>query len=155
LKRRERKHERQKKGRVNRKRKLQELCEKHPELKKELKIDRTRGRPTVEQSQPQLLAAIVDIATHGYTRRQMACKYSACETASRTDRATRTSSTAGVLWLPSTTWDDLVSVLGRQEVCFISQDDKARVPIGITAANKQPPLLMHADYKVNCLIVIG
>ena len=44
--------------------------------------------------------------------------------------------------------EELASVLGPQEVCFISQDDKARVPIGITAANKQAPLLMHLDYKV-------
>lgn len=32
---------------------------------------------------------------------------------------------------------------------FISQDDKARVPIGITAANKQAPLLMHVEYLVH------
>lgn len=32
---------------------------------------------------------------------------------------------------------------------FISQDDKARVPIGITAATKQAPLLMHVHYKVS------
>jgi len=44
--------------------------------------------------------------------------------------------------------EEVASVLGPQEVCFISQDDKARVPIGITAANKQAPLLMHVEYKV-------
>jgi hypothetical protein len=44
--------------------------------------------------------------------------------------------------------EELASVLGPQEVCFISQDDKARVPIGITAANKQAPLLMHLEYRV-------
>ena len=31
---------------------------------------------------------------------------------------------------------------------FHSQDDKAIVPIGITAASKQAPLLMHMEYKV-------
>lgn len=31
---------------------------------------------------------------------------------------------------------------------MISQDDKSRVPIGLTAANKQAPLLMHLEYKV-------
>ena len=40
------------------------------------------------------------------------------------------------------------SILGPDAVCFISQDDKARVPIGLTAANKQAPLLMHVEYKV-------
>lgn len=43
----------------------------------------------------------------------------------------------------------LTSILGPIEVCFISQDDKARVPIGMTAANKQSPLLMHVQYKVS------
>ncbi|KZR95939.1 Uncharacterized protein APZ42_009998, partial [Daphnia magna] len=36
-----------------------------------------------------------------------------------------------------------------QEVCFVSQDDKCRVPIGLTAANKQSPLLMHVEYRVS------
>ena len=31
----------------------------------------------------------------------------------------------------------------------ISQDDKARVSIGLTAANKQRPLLMHVEYRVS------
>lgn len=30
----------------------------------------------------------------------------------------------------------------------MSQDDKARVAIGITAANKQAPILMYVEYKV-------
>lgn len=42
----------------------------------------------------------------------------------------------------------LASLLGPQEVFFLSQDDKARVPIGIVAANKQAPLLMHMEYRV-------
>jgi len=33
--------------------------------------------------------------------------------------------------------EEVASILGPQEVCFLSQDDKARVPLGITAANKQ------------------
>lgn len=45
--------------------------------------------------------------------------------------------------------EELSSVLGHNEVCFISQDDKARVPIGLTAANKQAPLLMHVEYRVS------
>ena len=38
---------------------------------------------------------------------------------------------------------------GPNEVCFKSQNDKARVPIGLTAANKQIPWLMHVEYRVN------
>lgn len=44
--------------------------------------------------------------------------------------------------------EEVASILGPLEVCFLSQDDKARVPIGLTAANKQAPLLMHMEYKV-------
>lgn len=42
----------------------------------------------------------------------------------------------------------IASILGPQ-VIFISQDDKARVPIGLTAANKQAPRLMHVEYRVS------
>lgn len=44
--------------------------------------------------------------------------------------------------------EELASVLGPNEVGFISQDDKARVAIGLTAANKQSPMLMHVEYKI-------
>ena len=33
-------------------------------------------------------------------------------------------------------------------MCIISQDDKAKVPLGITAAKTQAPVLMHLEYKV-------
>jgi len=33
--------------------------------------------------------------------------------------------------------EELSSILGPKEVCFMSQDDKCRVPIDVTAANKQ------------------
>ncbi|KAJ8684545.1 hypothetical protein QAD02_020337 [Eretmocerus hayati] len=42
-------------------------------------------------------------------------------------------------------------MLGPGQVGFISQDDKAKVPIGLTAAKKQAPLLMHVEYMVNLL----
>ena len=44
--------------------------------------------------------------------------------------------------------EELASLLGPKQVTFISQDDKARVPLGVTAANKQTPLLMHVEYRV-------
>nr|XP_043066048.1 uncharacterized protein LOC122321057 [Drosophila bipectinata]XP_043066049.1 uncharacterized protein LOC122321057 [Drosophila bipectinata] len=44
--------------------------------------------------------------------------------------------------------ENVASVLGPAQVFFLSQDDKARVPIGLAAANKQAPLLMHLEYKV-------
>lgn len=44
--------------------------------------------------------------------------------------------------------EEIASVLGDNEVTFLSIDAKARVPIGITAASKQAPLMMHLDYKI-------
>ena len=44
--------------------------------------------------------------------------------------------------------EEMASILGDSEVTFLSVDAKARVPIGITAASKQAPLIMHLEYKV-------
>ena len=43
---------------------------------------------------------------------------------------------------------ELVSYLGPDYVFFYSPDDKCRVALGITAATKQAPMLMHLEYKV-------
>ena len=44
----------------------------------------------------------------------------------------------------------MISCFGEKCVFVISIDDKAKVPIGVTAATKQAPLMMHVSYKV-CL----
>lgn len=44
--------------------------------------------------------------------------------------------------------EEIASILGPEQVLFISQDDKAKVPIGKTAAKVQAPVLMHLTYKV-------
>ena len=52
--------------------------------------------------------------------------------------------------------EELAVFFGLKLGSFIGQDDKAHVPIGITAANKQAPLLMSLKYKVhNCRIMIS
>lgn len=43
------------------------------------------------------------------------------------------------------------SFFGLKQVCFLSQDDKARVPLGLSAANKQSPMLMHVEYRVKLM----
>lgn len=43
---------------------------------------------------------------------------------------------------------EMASFLGPAFVGILSQDDKARVPLGITAANKQQQILMHMQYAV-------
>lgn len=45
--------------------------------------------------------------------------------------------------------EEVPSILGPNKKKFISQDHKARVPIGLTAANKQSPFLMHVEYRVS------
>ena len=44
--------------------------------------------------------------------------------------------------------EELASLFGPDLTSFIGQDDKAHVPTGITAVNKQAPLLMSVKYKV-------
>ena len=44
--------------------------------------------------------------------------------------------------------EELAAILSPAEVTFHSQDDKAKVPVGLTAANKQAPTLMHMEYQV-------
>lgn len=44
--------------------------------------------------------------------------------------------------------ESLASLLGPQQVFVLSQDDKARVPIGLPAVKSQSPLLMHMEYRV-------
>ncbi|KAJ6642919.1 hypothetical protein Bhyg_07875, partial [Pseudolycoriella hygida] len=44
--------------------------------------------------------------------------------------------------------EELSSFLGPNEVLFMSNDDKARVTIGLTAAKHQAPMLMHVEYKI-------
>ena len=43
----------------------------------------------------------------------------------------------------------LLSILGPDQCICISQDDKARVALGVTAANKQSPVLMGVQYRVS------
>ena len=43
---------------------------------------------------------------------------------------------------------DIASLFGAKNVFVLSVENKAKVPIGVTAANKQSPLIMHVDYEV-------
>lgn len=46
------------------------------------------------------------------------------------------------------TLEELADIFDPDQVTFHPQNNKAKVPIRITTANKQAPLLMHANYKV-------
>jgi hypothetical protein len=43
---------------------------------------------------------------------------------------------------------NLAIEMGERCVFFLSQDDKARIPLGLPAAHKQAPILMHMEYVV-------
>ncbi|CAG8798112.1 40612_t:CDS:1, partial [Gigaspora margarita] len=43
---------------------------------------------------------------------------------------------------------EMVSLLGPQSILTISQDDKARIPLGLAVANKQAPILIRVEYRV-------
>ena len=45
--------------------------------------------------------------------------------------------------------EEIAAILGPAEVVFHSQDDKAKVLIGLTAAKKQSPLIMHMKYQIS------
>ncbi|KAL5491710.1 hypothetical protein EMCRGX_G017057, partial [Ephydatia muelleri] len=183
------------KYRAKRKHVMLDLCEKNPEVKELLKLREKSGRPRLEEDQPLLLQAIVDIALHGapaHERRQ--CEvYRSIKTLDELTAQLKKDGfqisrsgtylrliprrgnsiegkrhvvTAPVQLLRSKNdlhckhidaafcfetikrLEELSSMLGPKEVCFLSQDDKARVPIGLTAATMQSPLLMHVEYRV-------
>ncbi|CAG7725321.1 unnamed protein product [Allacma fusca] len=43
---------------------------------------------------------------------------------------------------------DVAELFGPANVLVVSQDDKARVPIGLPAENKQVPILMTLKYRM-------
>lgn len=55
----------QQKCRQTKKLKLEEICEKNPQVGEILRPRRTRGQPRIDDKQPNLLSTIVDIATVG------------------------------------------------------------------------------------------
>ena len=56
---------RQKKSRDNKKKVIDELIDQDPSIATKLKIRKESHRPRIEDDQPSLLKAIIDIATHG------------------------------------------------------------------------------------------
>lgn len=43
---------------------------------------------------------------------------------------------------------ELAAILGNDQVLILSQDDKAKVPIGIPAASKQQAIMMNVEYRI-------
>ncbi|CAM9580204.1 unnamed protein product, partial [Heterosigma akashiwo] len=49
----------------------------------------------------------------------------------------------GIMYL-----EQLASLMGGEDVCIISMDDKHKVPLALAAADLQAPILMHLKYRV-------
>ena len=43
---------------------------------------------------------------------------------------------------------NIETLFGHEQVTFLSCDDKARIPLGISAVQKQAPIVMSLEYKV-------
>eukprot|EP00731_Ephydatia_muelleri_P018367 Em0011g407a len=117
------------KYRAKRKHVMLDLCEKNPEVKELLKLREKSGRPRLEEDQPLLLQAIVDIALHGapaHERRQ-------CE-----------------VYRSIKTLDELTAQLKKDGFQISRSGTYLRlIPRrGLTAATMQSPLLMHVEYRV-------
>lgn len=187
--------ERSKRFREGRRSKLEEACNSNPELKNQLKLRSKRGRPSVEEDQPEFLKQILNIAMHGsaaHEKRQNEVYRTIMTLDDLTAQLNRDGfdvkrSTVYIRLQPKRSsshqgkrhvstvpvkliraqndhhskhpdgffctatinrLEEVASLLGPEEVFFLSQDDKCRVPIGLTAANKQAPLLMHLEYRI-------
>ena len=44
--------------------------------------------------------------------------------------------------------EDLVVVMGRENVAILVKDNKALIPLGLHAANKQSPIMINKEYPV-------
>ncbi|XP_037033492.1 uncharacterized protein LOC119072388 isoform X2 [Bradysia coprophila] len=175
---------------------LAEIRMNHPEVVEKFgSKKRKAGRPRIEETQSELLNALVDIATYGcgadqkrrsnmmrsiHTLDELTAELNSqgfqvkrgavylrlLPRNSSTIEGKRHITTVPVKLVRATNdlhkqhvdtkfckasisyLEEVASVLGPKEVLWLSQDDKARVPIGKTAANKQTPLVMHLEYRV-------
>ncbi|XP_037029339.1 uncharacterized protein LOC119069393 [Bradysia coprophila] len=196
LKKKERDMIRHRKRRLRKKASLENACENNPDLKKKLSIRGKVGRPRIEEDQPYLLKAIIDLAMHGSAAHERRRDDSIRTVKTLDDLVTKLREDYGYNLSRSATYlrllpkranstegkrhvnsvpvklirpdndlhkdhmdgrfakttishiDSMASLLGPNEVTYISQDDKAKVAIGLPAASKQAPLLMHMEYRV-------
>lgn len=183
------------KFRADRKRKIQDAVDAHPELAATLASREKIGRPSIVDEQPGLLEAIASLAEYGSQaedRRRFECLRTIKTVSDMTaalknlgSNLSRSSTYYHLLPRNASTTDgkrhintapvrlirasndlhkshvdqtfakctidhmnELASLLGPFDVAMISQDDKARVPLGVTAAKEQSPIMFHMEYRV-------
>ncbi|CAF5063316.1 unnamed protein product, partial [Rotaria sp. Silwood1] len=152
---------------------IHQIVDKHPDvadtLKRFKRID--RFRPKLEVDQPALLQTIIDITLSSAAaddRRQTESLrsiktldnlseelenrgFSISRSATYLRLLPRRSNTSEDSHFAAATVEylkDLAILFGSKSVFVISQDDKARVPLGLPAAKQQAPILMHLEYRM-------
>ncbi|GBP58990.1 hypothetical protein EVAR_14991_1 [Eumeta japonica] len=152
------------------KRKLEDICHENTKIKKKLSLKDSVGRPNFVSNQPSLLKTIADIALFGSAADDKR-RTESIRSVKTLDELTQGLRKIEFDISRSATYLRLIprksnSVEGRRhniasileqkylswskpaQVFFVSQDDKAQVPIGVTASNKQALLLMHMEYRI-------
>ncbi|KAJ6643287.1 hypothetical protein Bhyg_08245, partial [Pseudolycoriella hygida] len=170
---------RSRKNRRKQKENLKKNISTYPEAADLLNVRNAPGRPRTEEAQPMLLQTITDIALYGsaaHERRQSDI-YRSVKTLdelcvpinakgdfyisisalylrllpkrSNSIEGKRHVNTCPVKLLKSQNDKHCTHPDGPKQVCFISQDDKSRVNIGLAAAQLQAPVIMHVEYRVS------
>ncbi|CAM2724331.1 unnamed protein product [Rotaria socialis] len=123
--------------RKNRRLRMTRLLDNHPEIAEEITsiIRHTSGKPSLEESQCGLLGAIMDIANSVVVA---------------ADSRRRTDAIQSCLTLDSLKeqFNYIAYTLGNEVVFYLSQDDKCRIPLGISAAHKQAPFIMNMKIQI-------
>lgn len=197
LKRLEEEAVRQRKRRAEMKRTLQEITEDVPDLAPKLKkFTRNKvGKPAITEDQPDLLDAIITIASIGAAAsdRRRSEELRSCKSLDDLQKALvaqgfnlsrsatylrllprKASSLEGKRHIKTVPvkliraqntahdrhqdtafafasmayLDEICAMFGPGSCFFLSLDDKAKIPLGLAAATKQAPILMHLEYKV-------
>ncbi|CAF3540905.1 unnamed protein product [Rotaria socialis] len=122
--------------RKNRRLRMTRLLDNHPEIAEEITsiIRHTSGKPSLEESQCGLLGAIMDIANSVVVA---------------ADSRRRTDAIQSCLTLDSL--KEQFNVRGYQlsrTSTYYRQDDKCRIPLGISAAHKQAPFIMNMKIQI-------
>jgi len=190
-------NERQKKRNADRQKAIKELCSKDPEAAERFKSHNRghTGRPRLEEDQPGLLSAILNIVQSvsaaddrrrcealrsvktlddlvselekmNHTISRSATYLRLLPRRGNTSEGKRHVQTVPVKLLrpenslrkknPDRGYamsfvndiQQLEELFGPDQILFLSNDDKARVPIGLAAATLQSPLLMHLEWAV-------
>ncbi|KAL7296769.1 hypothetical protein TKK_0010175 [Trichogramma kaykai] len=145
----------QSKARQVKKARLEDVCNKNPELSKALKVREASGRPRLEEKCPELIQTIIDIVSFssGADPRRRSEMIQTCKTLEQlTDELQKRLNlnlSRSATYLPLLP-HRINSTEGKMHVntAPVKLDDKTRIALGVTAAKSQTPILMNMQYRV-------